>query len=51
MIPEVNIISGKARVASVNGARGSGGGSDSLGGDFRGLSLLRKFLGSKEHLN
>ena len=51
MIPEVNIISGKASVASVNGAGGSGGGSESLSGDFRGWSPLRKFLGSKEHLN
>ena len=51
MIPEVNIISGKASVANVNGARGSGGDSDSLSGDFRGRSHLRKFLGSKEHLN
>ena len=39
MIPEVNIISGKASIVSVSGAGGSGGGSESL------------FLGSKEHLN
>ena len=32
MIPEVNIISGKTSVASVNGAGGSGGGSESLSG-------------------
>ena len=51
MIPEVNIISGKASIASVNGAGGSGGNSESLSGDFRGQSPLRKFLGSKEHLN
>ena len=51
MIPEVNIISEKASVVSVNGAGGSGGGSESLSGDFRGQSPLRKFLGSKEHLN
>ena len=51
MIPEVNIISGKASIVSINGARGSGGGSESLGKDFRGQSPLRKFLGSKEHLN
>ena len=51
MIPEVNIISGKAIVASVNEAGGSGGGSESLSRDFRGQSPLRKFLGSKEHLN
>ena len=54
MIPEVNIISGKASIASVNGAQGSGGGgvcSESLSGDFRGLHPLRKFLGAKEHLD
>ena len=51
MIPEVNIISGKASVVSVNGAGGSGGDSESLSGDFRGQSPLRKFFGSKEHLN
>ena len=51
MIPEVNIISGKASVASVNGAGGSDGGSESLSRDFRGRSPLRKFLGSKEHIN
>ena len=50
MIPEVNIISGKASAASVNGARESGGGSESLNRDFRGQSPLRKFLGPKEHL-
>ena len=51
MIPEVNIISGKANVASVNGAGVSGGGPESLSGDLRGKSPLRKFLGPKEHLN
>ena len=51
MIPEVNIISRKANVASVNGAVVSGGGSESLSRGFRGQSLLRKFLGSTEHLN
>ena len=51
MLSEVNIISGKASVASVNGAGGSGGDSESLSGDFRGQSFLRKVLGSKEHLN
>ena len=50
MIPEVNIISGKASEASINRARGSGEGSESLSGDFRGWSPLKKFLGSKEHL-
>ena len=51
MIPEVNIISGKATVANANRAWGSGGGSDFLSRDFRGQSRLRKILGSKEHLN
>ena len=41
MIPEVNIISGKAGVASVNGAGESGGRSESLSGDFRERSLKR----------
>ena len=36
MIPEVNIISGKASVVSVNVAGGSGGGSESLSGDIGG---------------
>ena len=36
MIPEVNIISEKASVVSVNGAGGSGGCSESLSRDFRG---------------
>ena len=42
MIPDVNIISGKASIASVNEAEGSGGGSESLSRDFRGQSTLRK---------
>ena len=46
MIAGANIISGKASVASVNRAGGGGGGE--LG--FRGWSPIRKFLGSKEHL-
>ena len=50
MIPEVNIISGKASIVSFNGAGGSGGGSESLSRDFRGQSPLRKFLDSKDHL-
>ena len=36
MIPEVNIISGKASAVSVNGAGGSGAGSESLGGKIGG---------------
>ena len=51
MIPEVNIISKKASIASVNGAGASGGGSEFLSGNFRGRSTLKIFLGSKEHLN
>ena len=51
MIPVVNIISGKANIASANGSGGSGGRSESLSKDFRARSHLRKFLGSKEHLD
>ena len=51
MITEVNIISGKASIASVNGSGGSGGRSESLSGDFSGRGHLRKFLGSSEHLD
>ena len=47
MILEVNIISGKMSVASVNGA----GGSRGVLGGFRGQSSLRWFLGSKEYLD
>ena len=50
MIPEVNIIGRKVSVMSVNGAVGSGVFWDPSRG-FRGRSTLRKFLGSKEHLN
>ena len=49
--PGVN-IRGKANVASVNEAKGSGGRcSETLSRDFRGQSPLRKLLGSKEHLD
>ena len=51
MIPKVNIISGKASVASVNKAGGSGGALSRSAGILRGRSPLRKFLGSKEHIN
>ena len=51
MNPEVNIVCKKASVTSVSGAGGSWGGSESLSGDFRGQSPLRKFLGFKEYLN
>ena len=47
MIPGANIISRKASVASVNRA----GGSEPLSRGFRGLSPIRKVLGSKEHLD
>ena len=51
MIPGVNTISGKASVARVNRAGRSGGHSGPLSRGFRGKSPLRKFLGSKEHLD
>ena len=51
MIPEVNIISKKASIASINRAKGSQGHSELLSRGFRGQSFLRKFLGSKEHLD
>ena len=50
MIPGVNIIDKKVRIASVNGAGGGILGvlwESSRG--FRGLSTLREFLGSKEN--
>ena len=46
MIPRVVLISRKASVASINGAEESVG----LSGSLTGVCLLRKFLGSKEHL-
>ena len=51
MISRVIIISGKTSVASVNGAGVSGVCSELLSGGFGGWSPLRKFLGSKEHLD
>ena len=51
MISEVNIISGKASITTVNRAGGSGRGSESLRWEFRGQKPLRTFLGTKEHLN
>ena len=51
MIPGVNIINGKACAASINKARGFEGHSETLGRRYRGQSPLRKFLGSKKHLN
>ena len=51
MIPEVNIISRKASLTSVNEAGwGSSGHSEFLSKDFSGQNPLRKFLSSKEHL-
>ena len=47
MIPEANIISGKASIVSINGTAGS----EPLSRGFRGQSPLQKFLGSKEHLD
>ena len=47
MIPGANIINRKASVASVNRAWGS----EPLSRGFRGWRPLRKFLGSKEHLD
>ena len=51
IILEVNIVSRKARVASVNIAGWAGGLSEPLSGDFSGQSPLRKFFGPKEHLD
>ena len=48
MIPEVNIISGKASIASVNRTVFLGGALSLLVGGFRGQSHLRKLLGSKD---
>ena len=50
MIPQVNIISRKASVASINKAGGTPGYSEPLSRRFRVLCPLRHFLGSKEHL-
>ena len=47
MIPGANIISRKASVASIRGA----GRSEPLSRGFNGWSPLRKFVGSKEHLD
>ena len=46
------IIGGKVNVASLNVAGGTGGFLRTPpSGGFRGRSALRKFLGSKEHLD
>ena len=47
MIPGANIISGKASVTTIIEAEGS----EPLSRGFRGQSPLRKYLGSKEHLD
>ena len=52
MILGVNIICRKASIASVNGAGGGvWGHSEPPSRGFKGWSSLRKFLGSKEHLD
>ena len=47
MIPGADTISGEASVARVNRT----GRSEPLSREFRGWSPIRKFLGSKEHLD
>ena len=53
MIPEVNIISGDASVNRAGELEWGGGGGalNPSAGGFRGLSSLRKFVGSKKHLD
>ena len=51
MIPEGNIFIGKASAVSVNRVGGSMGCSESLSGDFRESSPLRKILGFKGHID
>ena len=48
MIPEGNIISRKASIASVNRTVFFGGALSLLVGGFRGQNPLRKLLGSKD---
>ena len=50
-IPQVNIIYRKASVVSANETGGSGGHCEPLSKGFKGRNPLRKFLGSKEHLD
>ena len=50
VIPGVNIISGKVSVANINRDGESGSVLTPQRG-FRGCSTVRKFLGSKEHLD
>ena len=51
MISRVIIISRRASIASVNRAGVSGACPEPLSEVFRGWSPLRKFLGSREHLD
>ena len=51
MIPEVNIISGKVNIMSMNRAGGSGRCTEPCSRGFRGRRPLRKFLVSKEYLD
>ena len=51
MIPGANIISRKASLASVNRAGGEGGSLSPSAGHLGGGAPLRKFFGSKEHLD
>ena len=51
MISAVNIVTGKASIVSVDRAGGSMGHSELLSEDSRGWSLLRKFLGCREHID
>ena len=50
-IPQVNIIRRKESAVSANKAGGSGGHCEPLSKGFKGRNPLRKFLGSKEHLD
>ena len=51
MIPRVKIISRKAVVVTISGTGGSARMGAISHSGFRGQSSLRKFLGSKEHLD
>ena len=51
MIPAEDIIGGKASIATINGADGSGGPLIPSVEVLVGETPVRKFLGSKEHRN
>ena len=51
MVPEVNIIDGKASAANVDEAGRFYGCSNTHSGGFRGSSPLGKCLGSREHVD